>query len=127
MLGRVQLTAMPPTQLPLNVEALVAAWGTPVFFRMLEGQLLAHGSKIPLEKACESGGRPDDPHFYNFRPSEPDRGTLSITFEATFRETASPGCGGAASEQTRFAEFTITITRNACLIEYHAPQPEPEF
>ena len=118
---------MPATRLPLDIEALRAAWGTPDFLRLLVGQLFTHWEKISLEKACESGGRPDDPHFHNFRSSEPDRGTLSITFEVSFRETASPGCGGAASEQIRFAEFTLQITRDECLIEYHDPQPEPEF
>jgi hypothetical protein len=118
---------MPATRLPLDVKSLRSAWGTPDFHRVLEGQLLSHWQKVPLEKACESGGRPDDPHFHNFRSSEPDHAALSISFETTFRETACPGCGSIAAEHIRFAEFTLTVTHEQCVIEYRDRQPEPEF
>jgi hypothetical protein len=118
---------VPATPLPLDPLALWSAWGTPAFHRVLADQLLAHWQKIPLEKACENGGLPDDPHFHNFRSAEPRSETLVISFEASFRETASPGCGGAPAEQTRFAEFTLEVTRDGCVIEYRPRPPEPEF
>jgi hypothetical protein len=114
-------------QLPLDIAALWSAWGTPDFNRVLQAELQMHRHAIPLEKACDLGGIPDDAGFRNFRSETADPGMLRIRFEAIFRERVSPGCGGSQAEQTRYAEFTIHLTREACRIEFHAPSSEPEF
>jgi hypothetical protein len=113
--------------LPLDLQALWSAWGTPEFERTLAAQLQAHGHQIPLEKACENGGLPDNPRFHNFQSQESVSGTLSISFEASFRERASPGCGGIADEQTRFADFALEVSRSRCQIEHRPRRHEPEF
>jgi hypothetical protein len=118
---------MTPTLLPLDVASLWSTWGTPEFESGLAVQLRAHWQKIPLEKACENGGMPDNPRFHNFQFVESEPGALSITFDATFRETAVPGCGSFPEELVRFAEFTLEVTCDRCAIEYRDRDSEPEF
>ncbi len=86
------------------------------------------GESLPLEKACLSGGWPDDSTVVKASKCDDDDESIVARFDVAFMEMRQSSCSELEVPDSRYATFEITINRAERSYDFeYVYDDSPEF
>lgn len=111
----------------LDFKASLEKWGTDDFGTAVYDDLEMHGFALPLDELCEAGGWADRENEVDFsvEDSEERDGSIIVTAEVWFTESAPTGCPDLPMREPRCGKLIVEIDTNTGLADVR-PERAPQ-
>jgi hypothetical protein len=109
----------------MRFERALLAFGTDAFGATLRKELDEHVKELPLEKACENGGYPDDRDTnIAIGEIEADVKEIRARVTITFTENYKSGCGDNIVPYPRVMDCHLAIDRSTGQVGVKVVEPD---